>query len=42
MTNEQIQEIKIQNELSKNYINEIIRKKKQYMVERTERIKEEE
>ena len=42
MTNEQIQEIKIQNELSKNYINEIIRKKEQYMVERTERIKEEE
>ena len=40
--NEQIPEIKIQNELSKNYLNEIIRKKKLYMVERTERIKKEE
>ena len=42
MMNEQIPEIKIQNELSKNYLNEIIRKKKLYMVERTERIKKEE
>ena len=42
MTNEQISEIKIQNELSHNYINENIQKKRQYMVERTERIKKEE
>ena len=40
--NEQIPEIKIQNELSRSYINEVIRKKKQYMVEREERIKGEE
>ena len=42
MTNEQVPEIKIQNELSRSYINEVIRKKKQDMVEREERIKEEE